>query len=227
MWTMEIIEGMKVAFDIRSIFLALVPFIVFIALRTLLCTPKTGKFCPWIILFINITFVTILVAKQCDRILIADVIITVFWTSLLTLLEAMSPIGKLGNKAAECIVFIAILLFVNITITGPARYNANVIELDPETETTFYCRTTGEYVSGSVIPNDGIVFTTTSRYASSDKNTDICLEIMLIEGENDYIEKTEKIYYTEDRNTEPAVCNSRTEISYKLYIGQDGFMFDN
>ena len=190
---------------------------------------KLAKFWPFVVVGLNIVYV-VLLSKIFSFSLVTDAVMMAFFWSIWTLFLGFTPFEGTKRQvifliAQDILAFCAVLVFMNIILTGPVRYTRNVIDLEPETETTFYCLTTDKYVSDSVIFDDGIVLSTEGGYTDSDKKNRVYSKIILIDGENDYIEKTEKHYYTEDRNINPPVRSySRTEVLYTIYIGQDSFL---
>ena len=225
MWTAEIITGMKSIFDIRSILLALVPLCIYLAGSIISYKLTGGKNKVWapIVALINIGY-AIFLGRKVAFIIAMDTFMVVFAWTIWTLYHALPFEIKNPIRAwiGDTIFFIAILSFSAIIATGPSRYNRNIVELEPETESTFYCLTTNEYVSSELIPEGGMSLSSLKQYICEDQTNMIRMQLIVVDGEMDYIERIENDYYKEDRNVEPAVRSySRTETSYILYVGKD------
>ena len=216
--------GVNAIFDIRGILLAFVLLVGDIGLMLLSERVKLSSFLKLssVVMF-NVVF-AVLVAKYDISIAIETIVLAFFWTAYILCMAKPAhkeQTSKVSAISFSSLMFCIMLLILDIGVAAPARYDQNVITLEPEVETTFYCIDTNELISEDIVL-EGDVITIASRSFGKALANDLFAKYILIDGEKDYVKKTISTYYTEDRNIEPPIRSiSKVENVYILYIGKD------
>jgi len=210
--------GVNAIFDIRGILLAIILFVTDIGISLVV-----KKFKLLTISIVNIAFV-ILVSMLDTAIAIESIFIGLFWTLFLLCdhtYRTQCQTSKKKELLFESLAFFATLSIVTIGLAAPARYEINVVTLEPEVETIFYCLDTGEEIPEDTV-FEGNLITSASRSYGSEPANDFFAKYLFIDGEKDYVKKTVTTYYTEDRNLDPPIRYISTiENIYIFFIGKD------